>query len=202
MRRPVTPAADRRVHRPFELLIDDLRKPALRTLAGHWLERFSQDGGIPSLRAIDPLSFAGILKDVWIFSAEPDGDFRVRLCGETFTDWYGFNPMHRTFRDICSPEVLPVLTGFARDVIAGPSVVYHRMASVMPDWLDPASFERIGFPLCDDDGGIRHLIGVTSFDARFFNGKGAVRSRLEFSYRYPVPQPTHGRALRSACGWQ
>jgi hypothetical protein len=163
--------------RPLSSLIEDLQQPALKALADHWTTLYEQRGAIPALHDVDPLCFPRVLKDVWIFSATRNGEFRVRLSGESFTEWYGFNPMGHTLSEVCSPEVLPVLRELAQQVTATPCVILQRMTSVMPGWFQAASFDRLGLPLADDDGVIRHLIGATVFDTRYFNGKGAASTR-------------------------
>lgn len=175
------------MERPLYSLLDDLTNPALQQLARHWLALREQHGGVPPLCGIDPLRFAQLMKDSWIIDAEEDGGFRFRLAGETLAEWYGYNPKGRTFREVCSPAIAPILTEFARRVVQGPALTFHRMESTMPGWEIPSSFERMGLPLSDAEGRVRHLIGATVFDRHHYNGRGAETTRLEFEHWYPVP---------------
>lgn len=175
--------------RPLSGLLDDLKHPALLQLARHWLSLRDSHGGIPPLRALDPMQFAPVMKDSWIVDAEPDGGFRFRLAGETLVEWYGHNPKGRTFLEVASPAVAPVLTSFARRVVQGPAITFHRMSSTMPGWEIPSSFERMGLPLGDNEGRVRHLFGATVFDRHYYNGRGAVTTKMEFEYWYPLAEP-------------
>ncbi len=174
--------------RDLEALLADLGSNPLQALAVHWLSLFHSFGRIPQRSEIDPLQFPSLLRYVWLFSAEADGDFRVRLCGEAFSDWYGFNPKGKTFKEICLPAVLPILQSFARQVVDTPCVVLHQAESIMPDWLEPAGFTRIGFPIADSSGAIRYLAGATKFDKHYFNGKGASASEIKRESIYLIPQ--------------
>src|SRR5690606_6002632 len=117
------------MERPLSGLLDDLTQPALQQLARHWLSLRDRHGAIPPLRAIDPLQFPALMKDAWIVDADPDGGFRFRLAGETLAEWYGYNPKGRTFLEVCSPAIAPVLTSFAQRIVQGPAITFHRMSS-------------------------------------------------------------------------
>lgn len=174
------------MNRPLVALNEDIGHPALRSMAAHWLTLHERTGGIPRLRDIDPLRFTAAMKDAWVIDAEPDGEFRFRLSGETLVEWYGYNPKGRTLREICTPALFKVLDSNSRRMVDGPAILYHRMRSWMPDRSDPASFERIGLPLSDMEGHVRHLLGATCFDRHVFNGKGAISTEVEFEYVYEL----------------
>ena len=63
--------------RPLSGLLDDLKHPALLQLARHWLSLRHSHGGIPPLRALDPMQFAPVMKDSWIVDAEPDEESKI-----------------------------------------------------------------------------------------------------------------------------
>ncbi|MEK9970131.1 MAG: PAS domain-containing protein [Ferrovibrio sp.] len=169
----------------LDAIVASLEGQPLHALVAHWVDLFKQRDAIPRRKDLDPLQFPRLLKHAWIFDAEPDGDIRVSLAGETFTDWYGFNPMGRSLRDICRPSVLEVIEDFVRRIVDTPAILLHSVQSVMPNWDEPAGFIRIGLPLAGAGGTVCHVLGATLFDKRYFNGLGAVSSSVtkETSYR-------------------
>lgn len=170
--------------RDLDDLVADLQHSPLQPLAAHWLDLFRRRQTVPSRSDLDPLQFPHLLKSAWLFSAEETGDFRVRLCGEQFADWYGFNPTGKTFRDICTPAVLPLLQAFARRVIDTPCIILQRVESKMPGWNEPAGFYRIGLPVAGRQADVCHLVGATLFDTRYYNGLGAESSQIRHEACY------------------
>lgn len=169
----------------LDAVVTSLKGHPVHALVAHWADLFKQREAIPRRQDLDPLQFPRLLKHAWIFDAEVDGEIRVSLSGETFTEWYGFNPAGRTLRNICGPNVLEVIENFVRRIIDAPSILMHSVQSVMPNWGEPAGFIRIGLPLADTDDNVCYVLGVTLFDKRYFNGLGAISSSVtkETSYR-------------------
>lgn len=182
------------MNRALVSLEQDIRHPALRSMAAHWLALYQRGNGVPCLRDIDPLCFRAAIRDAWLIDAEADGEFRFRLAGETLAEWYGYTPKGRTLREICTPALFRVLDNNSRRMIDGPAILYHRMRSWMPEQSEPARFERIGLPLTDAEGQVRHLLGATCFDHPFYNGRGAVSTEAEFEYVYDLGPASHRTA--------
>lgn len=174
---------------PFHALLDDLQQPGLRRLAAHWLDLYRQTGAVPALRNLDPLGFSTMLKHVWIVETGDDGQFRIRLAGEILTEWYGTNPKGRSFKEMFSPQMLPLLNAIARRVIDGPSATWHRMRTTMPQRSEPAGFERLALPMTGTDGRVRYIFGATVFDDPLDNGRGGLQTVLEREVWYGIPAP-------------
>ncbi len=183
-----------RVNRPLDTLLSDLRLPGHRALAAHWLALHDAAGRrIPALSSIDPLQFAPALKDAWIVDAEEDGRFRMRLGGETLTDWYGFSTRGRLYEEMFGPAALPLVTEQTRRVLQTPCIGYHRVHPEIAerDHTVPAAFERLALPLTDAEGRIRHMIGATRFigrtDPDAAAGAAGSSDAEEVAFWYPLP---------------
>jgi hypothetical protein len=173
--------------RPVTLIADDLRLPGLRPLVTHWLALLQRDGRVPRLRDLDPLAFAPSMRHAWIIDAEDDGGFRFRLSGEALIEWYGVNLKGKRYDEVFPAVTLAEVVPQSRRVLDTPAAVYQERTARMPDWTEPAAFERIGLPLADADGRVRHLLGATLFAERVYNGKGSIDTAPLREYWYDLP---------------
>lgn len=167
-------------------MLEDLRLVPLRPLVQHWLDLYHRDAAIPKLRDLDPLRFAASMRHAWIIDAEPGDILRFRLSGEALIEWYGFNLKGRRYDEVFPPVTLPEVTDKTWRVLHGPSAVYQFMTARMPDWIEPAAFERIGLPLATAEGEIAHMLGATLFEQRVYNGKGSVDTAPGHEYWYDL----------------
>ncbi|WP_341703870.1 PAS domain-containing protein [Ferrovibrio sp.] len=152
--------------RPLHCLAEDIALPAHRRLAADWLALSAAAGNrVPALRDFDPGRHAGIADDLWILDAEPHGQLRFRLAGRNLSLWYGTDLAGRTLLQTYVPALAADLGKLAQALLQRPCAGWHRGRHRIPGWVVPVPFERIGLPLCDDAGQIRHLAGFTRLGA-------------------------------------
>lgn len=176
------------MNRPIDRIGDDVPPGPLQVLVRHWLDLYHRAGGrVPALRAVDALQFGPALKDAWIIDAGADGRFRFRLCGETLADWYGFNPRGRAYEEVFHAQALPQVIAQTRMVLDRPMAMFQRQSAVIADRSAPAGFCRVGLPLADAEGRVRHMLGATRFDEVVFNGRGSIATWPEFECGYVIP---------------
>jgi hypothetical protein len=171
---------------PVDRMIDALRLPTLRPLVRHWLDLYRARGDVPRLRDLDPLQFAPSMRHAWIIDAEADGGFRFHLSGEELAEWYGFGLKGKRYEEVFPAITLPEVSEGTRRVLHEPAAVYQSMTARMPDWSEPAPYERIGLPLRGADGRIAHMLGATLFERRVYNGKGSIGTAKGTEYWYAV----------------
>jgi hypothetical protein len=171
-----------------ERMIDVLRQPPLRPLVQHWLALYRAQGMVPALRDLDPLHFGPSMRYAWIITAEADGGFRFHLSGEALIEWYGFSLKGKRYEQVFPAVTLPGVTEGTQRVLSEPAAVHQTMTARMPDWTEPAPYERIGLPLRgNDDGRIVHMLGGTLFETRIHNGKGNLDTAMGTEQWYAMP---------------
>lgn len=171
-------------------LLDDLSQPTHRQVAAHWLTLYAAAGNrVPRLRELDPLAFAPALCEAWIVDVEDDGRFRFHLAGESLVDWYGRSPKGLYLEEVYPPDVLEFVIRTATGIVTRPAVCFQKAASLTRNWSLPIPMERIGLPLTDDSGRIRHLFGVTTFLNQDGHGSGPQSVNPELERWYPVVAP-------------
>lgn len=172
---------------PLDHLPDTIGHPGLRALATHWLElTHGGCGPLPRLADIDPIRIAPVLAHVWVVDAQPDGDFRFHLSGESIARWYGSSPKGRLYSEFYGSPLAEQTAAFCRRALAGPGIVYLRLQARVPDWSARVPVERIAFPLVGPAGGITRLIGASLFKADIINGRGSLDLQPEEDFWYPL----------------
>ncbi len=172
-------------------MVEDLRLKPLRPLVQHWLALYRSQGVVPALRDLDAVQFAPSMRYAWVIDVEPDGGFRFRLSGESLIEWYGFSLKGKRYEDVFPAVTLPGVSAGTHRVLNTPAGVYQSMTARMPDWTEPARYERIGLPLRDGSGRVAHMLGATLFEKPpAHNGKGSIDTALDTEYWYDIPHPT------------
>lgn len=175
----------------IDRMVEDLRLKPLRPLVQHWLALYRSQGAVPALRDLDAVQFAPSMRYAWVIDVEPDGGFRFRLSGESLIEWYGFSLKGKRYEDVFPAVTLPGVSAGTHRVLTAPAGVYQSMTARMPDWTEPARYERIGLPLRDGSGRIAHMLGATLFEKPpAHNGKGSIDTALDTEYWYDIPHPT------------
>lgn len=171
----------------IDRMVDDLRLQPLRPLVQHWLALYRASGAVPALHDLDALQFAPSMRHAWIIDAEADGNFRFRLSGEALSEWYGFSLKGKRYEEVFPAVTLPSVSAATLRVLQTPAGVYQSMTARMPDWTEPARYERIGLPLRNSSGGIAHMLGATLFEKPpAYNGKGSIDTALDTEYWYDI----------------
>jgi hypothetical protein len=172
----------------IDRMVDDLRLQPLRPLVQHWLALYRASGTVPALQDLDALHFAPSMRHAWIIDAEADGGFRFRLSGEALSEWYGFSLKGKRYEEVFPAVTLPSVSASTHRVLNTPAGVYQSMTARMPDWTEPARYERMGLPLRNSSGSIVHMLGATLFEKPpAYNGKGSIDTALDTEYWYDIP---------------
>lgn len=176
-----------RVDRSLDTLLQDQTLTTHRVVTAHWLDLYAAAGNrVPRLRDLDAIRFAAALPDVWIVDAETDGRYRFHLAGQSLIDWYGSSPKGLYMEQIYPPAVLAFITVTAESIIGKPAVCFQKATSLTRNWNLPIPMERLGFPMVDDAGRVRHIFGITTFFSREGHGQGPEPSKAEVEIWYPV----------------
>lgn len=167
-------------------LIVDMPDAKLQAVARHWMTLHYAVGGIPSLRQLDPLQFRLALADIWILDLHDDGMPRVRLAGETLADWFGRCLKGLPLDAIYNANTLPVVLGMARQVSETPAILLQQARNLPTSRSFTVPFHRLALPLCNDDGAIGHILGISVFSNRDGHGHGAEHTSIEREWIYPL----------------
>lgn len=98
---------------------EDLGDPALRDLHRYWTARRGTRRW-PARDDVDPLDLKPLLGRLALLETVGGGDamqFRYRLFGTSFVDWFGFDMTGRMIDDWPKPEYRAVMTASYREVV-------------------------------------------------------------------------------------
>jgi len=177
--------------RPLSTLPDDVALPSHRLMVRHWLDLYAAAGNrVPFWRQLDPLQFPSALSDIWIVQMRDDGRLYFHLTGQSLVDWFGSNPKGKSMEEMYPPAVVPQLYAFANGVLDGPAACYQKSFSLTPNWSIPIPMERVALPMVDEQGRVRHAVGITTFLDRNGAGAGTVATHIAQECWYPILSDT------------
>lgn len=116
---------------------EDLELPMLRDLYTYWLARRGT-AAWPSRRAIDPLDLKPLLGHIALLEIVDPADagapaqFRYRLFGTHFVEWFGFDMTGRLIDDWPAPEYRALMNASYREV-ATAGRPFRRLRSFVKD---------------------------------------------------------------------
>lgn len=118
---------------------------------------------MPYRRDFDPAAVATLLSSVWLYRYDSElEDFVCRLAGEDVNHAWGGNIRGLTLRQIVGQEDHPVVLARWRNIIVKPAVHYGAAMERLTN-QELRRAERLILPLCDDDGDVSFIIGISLY---------------------------------------
>jgi hypothetical protein len=154
-------------HSGFEIAtpppIDD---PVLASLFRHWRNLAQAAGGLPSIKAFDPLHLPKVLRYIWIVEVEAaTRRFRVRLAGEAINAIYGRNIGGQYFRDVYDASDLATIVARYTRCLTQPAI-FRATGSIYAAAGRLATGERLAMPMLGRGGETDTLLGATVYGER------------------------------------
>jgi hypothetical protein len=138
----------------------------LRSLYHYWRELALAAGGLPQIRAFDPLHLPRVLPHIWIVEVEPaTRRFRIRLAGENINAIYGRNIGGQYFRDVYDPTDLDTIVARYGRCLSQPAI-FRATGSVYAAAGRLTAGERLALPMLGRGGITDTLLGATAYGGK------------------------------------
>jgi hypothetical protein len=139
----------------------EFKNRQLHTLLDHWIEA-RRGRAVPFRSDIDPSAFPKVIPHAWIYRLHDDGEFYCVLAGEEVSTAY-----QRTLIGRSASEVLGADYSWLRErwlyLMRKPAFLF---VSQRRQEDQGRVFERLIFPVADNDGQVRQVLGAASYVSR------------------------------------
>lgn len=143
-------------------LVEKINHPSLRRFLEHWLE-IRGDRLVPLRSQLDPVVIGPDLKFVWLYDYLPAEDsYRCRLAGEHIQDTHKRRLADLLIDEIYAPDVAAFVKGYWDTVRDKPAVIYGTAKRDADQ--SALQSERLMLPLCDLEGEVRQIFGMSIYD--------------------------------------
>ena len=118
---------------------------------------------VPLRSQLDPVVIGPDLKYVWLYDYLPAEDsYKCRLAGEHIQDSHKRRLADLLIDEIYSPDVAAFVKGYWDTVRDKPAVIYGTAKREGDHSI--LQSERIMLPLCDMEGDVRQILGMSIYD--------------------------------------
>jgi len=147
----------------FENFYSHIQSPALRVIAGHWLQA---RGGkrMPGWSDLSPSGMASHLTLLWAFKYDrASGEFVSRLAGNRIMTGFGHSFRGTPLRDMHPPHVFKICHDYMTRLVSEPAL-YYCGGKLFKAGDRVVEGERISMPLASDGTLADGVLGATAYE--------------------------------------
>jgi len=147
-----------------ELAPDFVKSPILRRFTEVWCAARGPGESVPRKGAVDPVDIAksGAMPYTWMVERESTGRYRYRVSGTEIDAVYDRPVTGRYADEVFQKETIATITSLWEEMLAH-RLIFHSLGRLTASAQIDVPGERMSFPLVDDEGVPRYIIGVTEY---------------------------------------